>query len=283
MKIDNCADLNKSPFLIFHENKIPNMPRKNMTKTRNDAKSNLFKFINNDSRELEFSNTLRTKPKPSFYPSLDSNFPSFNNKNNIILNNDQFNFNSFLQKINNGELPNFGNNSKNEKNGQNINIILYAPNYVVNKMESGNNNEIRNGTKMCKTENNICYRENTKEKKKEMDAFLFEEKKCDNVKKDKDAKNCSSKKKKDKYLFDSNFNLLEDELGDDEVSQILKEFVHLDLESPKKDSAPSNQKNKKMNTNTGDSINYFTSEGSPRKEGINCNMINPYLKDVYKK
>ena len=40
--------------------------------------------------------------------------------------------------------------------------------------------------------------------------------------------------KKNKKLFDSNFNLLEDVLGNNEISQILEEFVHLDLESPKK-------------------------------------------------
>ena len=73
MKINSDADLNKNAFLIFHENSISNMPKKNMTKTRNDAKSNLFKFINNDSQEF----TL----KPTFYSSLDSNFP----KNIIFL------------------------------------------------------------------------------------------------------------------------------------------------------------------------------------------------------
>ena len=276
MKINSTADSNKNAFLIFHENIIPYMPKKNMTKTRNDAKSNLFKFINNDSQEFAFNNTFRTKSKTSFYPSLDSNFP----KNNNILNNDQLNFNSFLNKIRNGELPNFGNNSKSRKDGQNINIILYAPNYVLNKMESGNNNGIENGQKNFQTENNICSREDNKGKKKEMDRFPFEEKKCNNVK---DAKDCSSKKKKDKKLFDSNFNLLEDELGDDELSQILKEFVHLDLESPKKDSVPSNHKNQKIYTNTGDSINFFTCDGSPRKDVNNTNMTNPYLMDAYKK
>ena len=91
-------------------------------------------------------------------------------------------------------MPNFGSNNSNS--GKNINIILYAPNYVVNKMGKGKNYEIESGLKMWKTENNFNFN-TSNEKNKKKDDYL------------------SNNKKK---LFDSNFNLLEDECGDDELS-----------------------------------------------------------------
>ena len=179
------------------------------------------------------------------------------NSNNLLLNTEQFNFNSFLNQIKNWDLSNIGNNSN---SGKNINIILYAPNYVVNKMDSRKNDEMESGRKMCKTENNPSNEENKR------------------------RDDCPSNNKKEKKLFDSNFNLLEDECGNDDLSQILKEFVHLSLDTPiKKDPGNSNADIPKKNTPTGDSVNCFRCEGSGKKGNNRCNMDNPYLKIEYKK
>ena len=87
-----------------------------MTKTRTDTKFNLLNFNNNDNQEFGFNNALRTNSKPLNYPTLNIDL---SNNNNLLLNNDQFNFKSFLNQIKNGDLQN---------SGKNINIILYAPN-----------------------------------------------------------------------------------------------------------------------------------------------------------
>ena len=52
---------------------------------------------------------------------------------------------------------------------------------------------------------------------------------------------------------------MENECENDELSQILKEFVHLSLDTPiKKDSRKSNNDdNTKNYINTGDSVNCF--------------------------
>ena len=259
MKINSTSDSSKNAFLIFNQNKSPNLPKKNMTKTRTDTKFNLLNFNNNDFQEFGFNNTLRTKPNPINYPTLNLDMP--NNNNNLLINTEQFNFNSFLNKIKSGDLPNFGNNNSNS--GKNINIILYAPNYVVNKMDIGKSDDMESG-KIYKTDNNINFKA-SKEKNKKRD-------------------DCPSNNKKNKKLFDSNFNLLEDECGDDELSQILKEFVHLKLDTPikKEFGKPNDDDNLKKFTNTGDSVNCFKCEGS-RKKGIKLNLANPYSRGEYKK
>ena len=251
MKISSPSDSSKNAFLIFNENKNPNLQKKNKTKSRTDAKFDFLHLNSNDLQEFGFNNTLRTNSKPLNYPTL-----TMPNNNNLLLNNDQFNFNSFLNQIKNGN---------NSNSGKNINIILYAPNYVVNKMDSEKNDEMESGRKMCKTENNIGFNPSNEKNKKRDD--------------------CSSNNKKNKKLFDSNFNLLEDECGNDDLSQILKEFVHLSLDTPiKKDSGNShNADNQKKCTNTGDSVNCFRCEASGKKGNIRCNMDNPYLKIEYKK
>ena len=259
MKINSASDSNKNAFLIFNENKNPNFQKKNKTKTRTDAKFGLLNFNSNDLQEFGFNNTLRTNSKPLNYPTLNSDM---SNNNNIFINTDQFNFNSFINQIKKGDLSNFGNNSN---SGKNINIILYAPNYVVNKVDSGKNDEMESSRKMCKTENNINFHSSNEKNKKTDD--------------------CPSNNKKNRKLFDSNFNLLEDECGNDELSQILKEFVHLGLDTPiKKDSDNSNNDdNQKKYTNTGDSVNLYKCEGSGKKGNFKLNMANPYLKVEYKK
>ena len=254
MKINSASDSSKCPFLIFNQNKSPNLPKKNLTKTRADV---MPKFFNNDFQEFGFNNTLKTKPNPLNYPNLNLDMQ---NNNNLLINTDQFNFNSFLNQLKNGDLQN--------NSGKNINIILYAPKYVVNKMENGGkNDEIGIGDRVCKTENNINFNSSNEKKKKRDD--------CPS----------NNKKNKNKKLFDSNFNLLEDECENDELSQILKEFVHLKLDtSIKKSSKNFNDgSNKKIYTNTGDSFNNFKCEGSGEKGNFKFNKANPYVNVEYKK
>ena len=254
MKINSASESNKNVFLVFNENKSPNLPKKNMTKTRTDTKFNLLNFNNNDNQEFGFNNALRTNSKPLNYPTLNTDL---SNNNNLLLNTDQFNFKSFLNQIKNGDLQN---------SGKNINIILYAPNYVMNKLDNGKRDEKESGHTMCKTENNININSSNEKKKKRDD--------------------CPSNNKKNKKLFDSNFNLLEEECGNDDISQILKEIVHLSLDTPiKKDSdnSTNNDDNEKKYTNTGDSVNCYKCEGSGKKGNIKYNIPNPYLKVEYKK
>ena len=96
MKINNSSDSSKNAFLIFNENKNTNLQKKNKTKTRTDAKFGLLNLNGNDLQEFGFNNTLRTNSKPLNYPTL--NMP---NSNNLLLNTEQFNFNSFLNQIKN--------------------------------------------------------------------------------------------------------------------------------------------------------------------------------------
>lgn len=254
MKINSSSDSNKNAFLIFNRNKSPNLPKKNLSKTRTDTKSNLFNFTGNELQEFGFNNTLRSKPNPLNYPTIKTDMSN----NNLIIDAEQFNFKSILNQIK---------SSENDSNSKNINIILYAPNYVVNKMDNGKNHEMDSGHKEDKNEKNTNLNSSNKKNQKGDDF--------------------PSNNKKNKKLFDSNFNLLEDECGDDELSQILKEFVNLRLDTPiKKDSVNSNNDdNKKTYTNTGDgdSANYFRCESSGQKGNFKCNIVNPYLKVEYKK
>ena len=255
MKINTTYDSSKNALLIFNNNKNPNLKKRNTTKTRADEKFGLLN--NNDLQEFGFNNALRTNSKPSNYPML--NMPK---RNTFCPNSDQFNFNSFLNQIENKDLSNNGNSLN---SGKNINIFFYAPNYVVNKNDNGKNDEMESGRKMRKTEYNININPSN-EKNKKRDE-------------------CPSNNKKNKKLFDSNFNLLEDECENDDLSQILKEFVHLSLDTPiKKDSGKShNADNTKNYTNTGDSVNCFRCEANEKRENNRCSMDNPYSKIVYKK
>ena len=149
MKINNNSDSIKNDFLIFNGNKNPNLKKKNMTKIRADEKYGLLNLNNNDLQEFGFNNTLRTNSKPLNCPML--NMPK---RNTLLPNSDQFNFNSFLNQIENGDLSNNGNNLN---SGKNINIFFYAPNYVVNKKDNGKNDEMESGRKIRKTEYNINF------------------------------------------------------------------------------------------------------------------------------
>ena len=253
MKINN--DSSKNAFLIFNDNKNPNLKKRNTTKIRADEK---FGLLNNDDlQEFGFNNALRTNSKPSNYPML--NMPK---RNTVFPNSDQFNLNYFLNQIENGDLSN---NRNSLNSGKNINFIFYAPNYIVNKKDNEKNDEMESGHKMRKTEYNINLNpSNEKNKKKD---------------------ECPSNNQKNKKLFDSNFNLLENECENDELSQILKEFVHLSLDTPiKKDSRKSNNDdNTKNYINTGDSVNCFRCEANEKRGNNRCSMDNPYSKVVYKK
>ena len=127
MKISSASD-NKSAFLLFHENHNPNFSKKNLTKTRTDANyNNLFNFNNNsnnnsiDSQKFGFNNTLRTKFKPTYYPTLNSNNflnnENSNNSNNNLFNNPTVNLNTLLQNIKDVDFSNLPNQSNSKNNG----------------------------------------------------------------------------------------------------------------------------------------------------------------------
>ena len=292
MKISSASD-NKSAFLLFHENHNPNFSKKNLTKTRTDANyNNLFNFNNNsnnnsiDSPKFGFNNTLRTKFKPTYYPTLNSNNflnnENSNNSNNNLFNNPPVNLNTLLQNIKDVDFSNLPNQSNSKNNGQNINIILFAPNIVMNNTSEQSNNRKNNDDIYMRsnTENNICSnRVQKSEKKLENDDREGEY-------------GFNSKKKKRK--FDEKFNLLEDQLGNTEMDQIVKEFWHLKIKSSyKKQPNFSGEEEEKFYTNTGDSftknkktdnignsVNYFSNDDN---EKIDYDKMNPYSKNVNKK
>lgn len=262
MKINSANDLNKNVFLIFNENQSPNVSKHCKTKTRTNVKDNLnFNF--NDC-QLPFNNGLRTKQKEFNYLNLNPN------NNNLPINDDQNNLGSFLNDLN---------NSFKKKSGPNINIIVFAPNFPKNNMEKENKKENLVNSK----NNNISLNEHNKEKKNEINNNnnknnkIYEENNCEKEKID-------SPIKQNKSLFDSNFNLIEENCGKDDISEILKEFANLNLKSSFKENfSSSNKDNTKTYTNTGDSINAYVIDGSDKKEKIFYNMENPYAKSVYKK
>lgn len=265
MKIFNDSDAGKNTFLIFNQGKNQNYPKKNLTKTRNETNYNFFNLNNksNGLQELGFNNTLKTKPKPTFYPTLNFKLSkNINNNNNNFFGNSPNNFNPL----------NAGNNMLNNISGQN------------------SNKSNGYGYMMFKTENNFSSNmvQNNDEK---MD---IEEKKeeCD-----------FTVKKKKRKAFDSNFNLLEDQLGSDDLDQMLKEFWHLKINTTSKKNPSSfnvkeekSEKKEVMYTNTGDSlqkekknkyifdsVNFFEDNDSGKKQRNNFDMVNPYLKSVNKK
>ena len=264
MKINCANDSNKNCFLFFNENKSPNLGKHCKTKTRNEIKENLLKFNFNDCLQgSPFNNGLRTKQKQFNYLNLMPN-----NINLPINDDDQNNFGSFLNKINNSS----------GKNGPNINIIFFAPNCGINNVETENKNEKYNPVNNSMNSNNSLNEPNKVKKNEKNDMFNFnighEEKKCENEK-------INSPIKNNKSLFDSNFNLIEENCGKDDISEILKEFANLNLKSSVKQN--SSNDNPKIYTNTGDSVNIYTIEGSGKKERKYYNMPNPYAKNVYKK
>ena len=284
MKINSNNDSKKMCFLFFNENKSPNLGKHCKTKTRNEAKDNFLNFdFNNFHQGSPFNNGLRTKQKQLNYLNLNQN------DNYLPINDDQNNFGSFLNKLQ---------NSNTLKNGPNINIIVIPPNCNINKIKSEKKNKNINPV------NNNSFKEQNKDKKKGMFNFNYhqeKEKKCEKEKID------SPKNDNIQNLFDSNFNLIEENCGKDDVSEILKEFANLNLKSSFKEKSNCNNNPKicnnkgalvndfndsnsskdkeKKSTNTGDSVNIYTNSGneSDKKEKRFYNMSNPYAKDKYKK
>ena len=265
MKIFNDSEAGKNTFLIFNQGKNPNYPKKNLTKTRNETNYNFFNLNNksNNLQELGFNNTLKTKPKPTFYPTLNFKLSkNINNNNNNFFGNSPIYFNPLNAE--NNILNNISGQSGNKANGY--------------------------GYMMCKNENNICSNmvQNNDGK---MDIEEKKEK-CD-----------FTVKKKKRKAFDSNFNLLEDQLGSEDLDEMLKEFWHLKINTiSKKNPSSSNDKEEKiekkevMYTNIGnsfqnektnkyifDSVNFFEDNDSGKKHGYNFDMVNPYSKGVNKK
>ena len=264
MKVNSSKNQNKNILLILNENKSPNLSKQNMTKTRNDAKHGFFNF-NLNEQDFGKNNESRTKPKTFNYPKL--NF-SMQQNGDLSFNQDQNDLNSFLHKLSNGDIPNFNNNSIPNKNRQNINIIIYSPNFMVNNKNEQENNSF---PVICKNDSIIPLNEKKMENRNKMDYSYKEEKKCEND---------ISPLKKEKSLFDSNFNLIEENCGNDEVSEMLKRFAKIDLNSSmRQNSDSSNEKNKKVYTNTGDSVNCYTNRENENNLSISFNMENPYLKD----
>ena len=284
MKMNSANDSNKMCFLFFNENKSPNLGKHCKTKTRNEVKDNFLNFdFNNCHQGSPFHNGLRTKQKQLNYLNLNQS-----DNNNLPLNNEQNNFGSFLNKLQ---------NSNRLKNGPNINIIVFSPNYDINKRKSENKNENINLV------NNNSLNEQNKEESNVMFNFNYyqEEKKGEKEKMDSPIKNNNRKS-----LFDSNFNLIEENCGQDDVSEILKEFANLNLKSSVKEKSNCFNNNPKINinsgasvnnfmdsskdkekkyTNTGDSVNTYNNNGneSEKKEKRFYNIPNPYAKAVYKK
>ena len=282
MKINSTNDSDKMCFLFFNENKSQNLGKHCKTKTRSEAKDNFLYFdFNNCHIGSPFNNGLRTKQKQLNYLNLNQN------DNNLPINDDQNNFISFLNKLQ---------NSNTLKNGSNVNIIVFAPNCDINKIKSENKNENNNPV------NNNSLNEQNKENKNGMFNFNYhqEEKKCEKEKMDSPIKNNNTKS-----LFDSNFNLIEENCGKDDVSEILKEFANLNLKSSIKEksnctnnnpkiytnngnsvndfiNSNSSKDKEKKYTNTGDSVNIYTNSGNEieKKEKRYYNMPNPYAKDV---
>ena len=244
MKINSTNDSDKMCFLFFNENKSPNLGKHCKTKTRNETKDNFLNFdFNNCHLGSPFNNGLRTKQKQLNYLNLNQN------DNNLPINDDQNNFVSFLNKLQ---------NSNTRKNGPNVNIIVFAPNCDINTIKSEKKNENINPV------NNNSLTEQNKENKNGMFNFNYhqEEKKCEKEKMDSPTKNKSRKS-----LFDSNFNLIEENCGKDDVSEILKEFANLNLKSSTKEKSNCTNNNPKLYTNNGASVNDFmNSNASKDKE-----------------
>ena len=99
--------------------------------------------------------------------------------------------------------------------------------------------------------NNITSRKNNNNER----IFPSNNDKNENINECPESADTMQKNKKDnKYLFDSNFNLLFDKCGDDEVMNMIKEIAKIKINSPKKEKKK-NVDNEKIFTNTGDSLN----------------------------
>lgn len=249
MKVKSSENPNKNIVLLFNENKNP---MHNMTKTRNDAK---HYFMANDYEEFLKNKESRTKPKIFNCPKLN-----IDQNSDTLFNQEKNNLESLFHKLSNGVFPNFNNDSNPGKNGQNINIIVYSPNYIINNEKENNSCPMNS-----KTDRNISLKNNNFEENNRMNFFEPEKKSEKDI-----------QLKKNKCLFDSQFNLIEENLEKNEINDLLIQFDKMDLNKYFKESTDRNKKNEKKYTNTGNSVNCYNI--NEKRE----NMENPYLKDFCK-
>jgi hypothetical protein len=258
MKVNSSENQTKNILLFFNENKSPHLSKENKTKTRTDAKHGFLALNPNNYQEFWKNNESRTKPKTLNYPKLNFDMPQ---NDNLPFNKEQSDFNSLFHKLSNGEFPDYNNGSNPGKKNQNLNIIFFSPNIIVN-----NDNEQENNScpMVNKTERNIYLQNNYLDEMNQMKCFTENKSENDKI------------LQKKKNLFDSQYNLIEDNVGNDEISEMLKRFAKIDLNKSVRQNIDAKNKNENIYTHTGDSVNYYSNNESTKV------MENPYLKDLYK-
>ena len=134
--------------------------------------------------------------------------------------------------------------------------IINSRKSIPNRIPSAQNYEIQNAmNNTTKNEGNKIDHENN--------DILHSKNKIDNKEKNENDED---------YLFDSDFILILDRWGNDDISNILKEIANLKITSPSKNNSDKAKFEKKIYTNTGDSF-----------ERYSCDQIkNPFCKNPYK-
>ena len=211
----------------------------------NSTTSNKFAFF--------FENKIASLPKKC----ITKTRPELSRNNIFKLNNDdpqKYEFNYFSKKKP-LQYPQFFDNSSKKTDYYELAKMINSRKSIPHRIPSAKNYEIQNAM------NNANKNEGNKVDHENNDISLNKNK-IDN----------KEKNENDKELFDSEFNLILDNWGNDDISNILKEIANLKIASPSKNNSEKAKYEEKIYTNTGDSF-----------DRCSCDQIkNPFCQNPYK-
>ena len=211
----------------------------------NSTTSNKFAFF--------FENKMPSLPKKC----ITKTRPELSRNNIFKINNDdpqKYEFNYFSKKKP-LQYPQFFDNSSKKTDYYELAKMINSRKSIPHRIPSAKNYEIQNAM------NNANKNEGNKVDHENNDISLNKNK-IDN----------KEKNENDKELFDSEFNLILDNWGNDDISNILKEIANLKIASPSKNNSEKAKYEEKIYTNTGDSF-----------DRCSCDQIkNPFCQNPYK-
>ena len=211
----------------------------------NSTTSNKFAFF--------FENKMTSLPKKC----ITKTRPELSRNNIFKINNDdpqKYEFNYFSKKKP-LQYPQFFDNSSKKTDYYELAKMINSRKSIPNRIPSAKNYEIQNAM------NNATKNEGNKIAHENNDISLNKNKIVN-----------KEKNENDKELFDSEFNLILDNWGNDDISNILKEIASLKIASPSKNKSEKDKFEEKIYTNTGDSF-----------DRCSCDQIkNPFCQNPYK-
>ena len=144
---------------------VPTIPKYPLTKPRARPKNNPFQFGRNDSSELSFKTTIKSKPRPKYYPQLE--FNPFKGNERVPFRRDEDRVPPVNQGLKTERRISKNKRSNDEDNRDNKNLRPNINIYYICDGNLFNNSPFQNRNIHCQPESNKREKE-----KKEMQSIF---------------------------------------------------------------------------------------------------------------